>query len=43
MGVCPVLGDYLTEDNVARHDTDRLAEDLLEVAVTAPVTEKSGE
>lgn len=43
MGVCPVLGDYLNEGNVARHNTDRLAEDLLEVAVTAPVTEKSGE
>jgi uncharacterized cofD-like protein len=43
MGVCPVLGDYLNEDNVARHNTDRLAEDLLEVAVTAPMTEKSGE
>ena len=36
LGVCPVLGDYLSEDNVARHDTHRLAEDLLEVAVTAP-------
>src|SRR5205814_675741 len=27
MGVCPVLGDYLFEDNVARHNTDRLAKD----------------
>jgi uncharacterized cofD-like protein len=32
MGVCPVLGDYLFEDAVARHDTDRLARDLLELA-----------
>jgi uncharacterized cofD-like protein len=29
LGVCPVLGDYLFEDNVARHDTDQLAKDLL--------------
>src|SRR6266496_2606497 len=41
MGVCPVLGDYLFEDNVARHDTDKVAEDLLQVAVTAPVPAKS--
>jgi len=33
MGVCPVLGDYLFEDNVARHNTDRLAKDLLELAI----------
>ncbi len=26
MGVCPVLGDYLSEDNVARHATDRVAD-----------------
>ena len=36
MGVCPVLGDYLSEDNVARHATDRVAEDLLELAKQAP-------
>src|SRR6266550_2849782 len=35
MGVCPVLGDYLFEDGVARHDTARLARDLLELAVQA--------
>lgn len=29
LGVCPVLGNYLFEDNVARHDTDQLAKDLL--------------
>src|SRR5690348_3573918 len=33
MGVCPVVGDYLFEDGVARHDTDRVAEDLVQVAV----------
>jgi hypothetical protein len=29
MGVCPVLGDYLFEDAVARHATDRVAHDVL--------------
>jgi uncharacterized cofD-like protein len=37
LGVCPVLGNYLFEDNVARHNTDRLAKDLLDLAVQAPV------
>jgi uncharacterized cofD-like protein len=36
-GVCPVLGDYLYEDVVARHDTERLARDLLDLAVQSPV------
>lgn len=36
LGVCPVLGDYLFEDNVARHNTDRLAKDLLDLAIQAP-------
>ncbi len=36
MGVCPVLGDYLYEDGVARHDTARLARDLLDLTVQAP-------
>jgi uncharacterized cofD-like protein len=35
MGVHPVLGDYLFEDGVARHDTNRLARDLIELAVRA--------
>jgi len=34
-GVCPVLGDYLCEDGVARHNTDSLAKDLLELPVQA--------
>src|SRR5215475_5826397 len=33
MGVCPVLGDYLYEDNVARHDIDCLAKDLMGLAL----------
>lgn len=41
MGVCPVLGDHLFEDVVARHNTDRLAKDLLELVVQAPSKELS--
>jgi uncharacterized cofD-like protein len=33
MGVCPVQGDYLFEDGVARHNTDCVAKDLLDLAV----------
>src|SRR5450432_2007852 len=40
MGVCPVLGDYLSEDNVARHATDRVATDLLALAMQAPKKQK---
>ena len=35
LGVCPVLGDYLFEDGVARHDTDQVAKDLLDLATQA--------
>jgi hypothetical protein len=41
MGVCPVMGDYVYEDGVARHNTDRLAADLLELVVQAPATKSS--
>jgi uncharacterized cofD-like protein len=37
LGVCPVLGDYLYEDNVARHNTDGVAKDLLDLAIQAPI------
>ena len=40
MGVCPVLGDYIYEGNVARHNTHHVAEDLLELAITAPLPAK---
>jgi len=43
MGVCPVLGDYLYEDNVARHNTHRVAEDLLDLAIAAPVSARGRE
>src|SRR5438874_12335987 len=36
LGVCPVLGDYLDEGDVARHATDQVARDLLKLASQAP-------
>lgn len=33
LGVIPVLGDYLDEREVARHDTARIAQDLMELAL----------
>ena len=32
LGVIPVLGDYLEEDGVARHNTARVARDLMQLA-----------
>jgi uncharacterized cofD-like protein len=31
LGVIPVLGDYLEEDGVARHNTNRVAQDLMQL------------
>jgi len=36
LGVCPLLGDYLDEGEVARHATDRLAHDLMALMAQAP-------
>ena len=36
LGVIPVLGEYLEEAGVARHNTTRLARDLLQLAVQHP-------
>jgi uncharacterized cofD-like protein len=36
LGCCPVLGDYLDEARVARHATDVVARDLLDLALQAP-------
>jgi uncharacterized cofD-like protein len=36
LGVCPVLGDYLDEGTVARHATDRVAQDLMALMTQAP-------
>jgi len=40
MGVCPVLGDYLEEAGVARHATDAVARDLLQVAQQALLSKR---
>jgi uncharacterized cofD-like protein len=36
LGVIPVLGDYLEEAGVARHNTARVAQDLLEIVAQHP-------
>src|SRR5437667_8183306 len=36
LGVCPVMGGYLEEAGVARHATDRVAHDLLQLVIRAP-------
>ncbi|MFZ3265262.1 MAG: uridine diphosphate-N-acetylglucosamine-binding protein YvcK [Terriglobales bacterium] len=36
LGVCPILGDYLDEGAVARHATERVAEDLMILMSQAP-------
>ena len=38
LGVCPVLGDYLEEGDVARHAYDEVARDLMQLATGAPST-----
>ena len=35
LGVCPVLGDYLEESDVARHAYDEVAGDLIQLATGA--------
>jgi len=36
LGVCPVLGDYLDENAVARHATEHVARDLMNLMTQAP-------
>jgi uncharacterized cofD-like protein len=36
MGVCPVLGDYLEEGEMARHATETVAKDLMALMAQAP-------
>jgi len=43
IGACPVLGDYLYDDGVARHDTDGVAKDLMQLAMQAPTERVSSE
>jgi uncharacterized cofD-like protein len=40
LGVIPVLGDYLEEAGVARHDTARVASDLVQLAPSAGADRK---
>jgi uncharacterized cofD-like protein len=40
MGVIPVLGDYLEEAGVARHNTTRVARDLLDLVAQQPRRER---
>lgn len=39
LGVAPVLGDYLHEGDMARHATDRVARDLMQLPAQASVRE----
>ena len=41
LGVTPVIGDYLDEGEVARHATDRIARDLLELAIRVRSDERT--
>ena len=36
LGICPILGNYLDEGDVARHATDRVAHDLMALMAQAP-------
>jgi 2-phospho-L-lactate transferase/gluconeogenesis factor (CofD/UPF0052 family) len=36
LGVCPILGNYLEEGDVARHATERVAHDLMALMAQAP-------
>jgi len=40
LGVVPVLGDYLEEDGVARHNTGRVSRDLLQLVAERPSEER---
>jgi uncharacterized cofD-like protein len=42
MGVCPVLGDYLDQTGVARHATERVARDLVDLMSQAPSISRKG-
>src|SRR5438309_4444677 len=41
LGVCPVLVDYLEESGVARHATERVARDLLQLIAQTPATQST--
>jgi uncharacterized cofD-like protein len=41
LGVRPVLGDYLYEDGVVRHNSDRVAKDLMDLVLKKPAASKN--
>ena len=41
LGVIPVLGDYLEEGGVARHNTTRVARDLMQLMAQHPKLERN--
>jgi len=41
LGVIPVLGDYLDEGGVARHNTSRVARDLMHLVAQRPIRERA--
>ena len=43
LGVVPVLGDYLEEDGVARHNTARVSRDLLQLVAERPGDDRPSE
>jgi uncharacterized cofD-like protein len=42
LGVIPVLGDYLDEGDVARHNTAAVASDLVQLTAQAGASERKG-
>jgi uncharacterized cofD-like protein len=43
LGVIPVLGDYLDEDGVARHNTARVASDMMQLTAQATGAERKSQ
>jgi 2-phospho-L-lactate transferase/gluconeogenesis factor (CofD/UPF0052 family) len=41
LGVIPVIGDYLEEAGVARHNTTRAAQDLLQLVAQQPPQDRT--
>jgi uncharacterized cofD-like protein len=41
LGVIPILGDYLEDAGVARHNTARVARDLIQIATSHPEEERA--
>jgi len=41
LGVCPVLGNYLDDAPIARHNTDRIARDLIELVTQSGASSRT--